>query len=703
MDRKVVLTLFGGSPQPKQLFSSLENPAYAPSASQTGSTTNGLNGRINNDPSCAKALPPLREAALPHAISTTQIVPVQPADPAAGKKRVLTLGEILAAPASLQPFSSLRPTPKHAPSKGNMIGWVKPPDLESKKSSKHGGYVTQPLPTGQWLCYDIAPKLKDLTSGDRRIQKDGGSDSKAALSPEVIALYHKNRADALFKSSYSSFAPCRDDSAAIIPESLKNRMWWHRHGQERMQRMLLALAPPATMNIQNNIDPDLDKMDTSPDGVDELQAFQEAVDAFIPDDIPKENIPIKPETVDKEVHQVLDEISELLETLYTHQRLRALNSFHTSQKKVTPEKPPSGSTTLLAPATGELDVFDMLKSQLVILIGMLPPYAVARLNGDQLEELNIKTSIPVESQIYAGVMEEDDNILKLKSASNSASISVGSRQSAHSPAVHGAANQYLAHTPAHQSRQPHLAQVSSGRPAHASISQSNYYQSQSPSRGPRTPAAGAPGYPLKVPTGSHRTATSTHQAAMSHLIPHTPQSQPRPQLNPQHFQRQSSSYSAYNSGPQPSPQARYKSPSQPQYQERSPAKQYATPNANAIQYNNTSSHKSGSYRQAAQLAAAQSTFAQTPQQRQYFQHSTPSAPPPQQQPLSAVGASGFHTFLSPSEQSLMMERQRAQLAAQNTTPARSAAHATPGHIYPGQNGAVVQQNGVLKAMPNGAN
>ncbi len=49
-----------------------------------------------------------------------------------------------------------------------------------------------------------------------------------------------------------------------------------------------------------------------------------------------------------------------------------------------------------------------IASQLALIIKTLPPYAIAKLNGDQLEELLISTKVQISTDQYRGVMEEDD-------------------------------------------------------------------------------------------------------------------------------------------------------------------------------------------------------------------------------------------------------------------------------------------------------
>jgi hypothetical protein len=55
------------------------------------------------------------------------------------------------------------------------------------------------------------------------------------------------------------------------------------------------------------------------------------------------------------------------------------------------------------------------------MIATLPPYAVSKLNGEQLEELNISKKILLENADYPGTMEEDEYTMQQKQAARVAS------------------------------------------------------------------------------------------------------------------------------------------------------------------------------------------------------------------------------------------------------------------------------------------
>ena len=114
---------------------------------------------------------------------------------------------------------------------------------------------------------------------------------------------------------------------------------------------------------------------------------------------------------DKEMDHLLEEVSDLIETLASYQRNRHL-SLPTSQDRYSAD-PINGDmlrngAQSQQPSEEELTTYQMLKMQLGHIIQTLPPYAVARLNSDKLAELSVSTKIEVRAQEYRGVMEEDE-------------------------------------------------------------------------------------------------------------------------------------------------------------------------------------------------------------------------------------------------------------------------------------------------------
>ncbi|KAK3044153.1 hypothetical protein LTS18_002034, partial [Coniosporium uncinatum] len=136
----------------------------------------------------------------------------------------------------------------------------------------------------------------------------------------------------------------------------------------------------------------------------EVAALQDAVESFEPE----ADFQTRNGTKDNEVESVLQEISELLETLSSYQRNRNVTLASTPRTPLTQNSSFNSMTgTPSRPSSAEVDIYQMLKSQLTLMISSLPPYAVAKLNGNQLEELNISRNILVENKEYKGIMDED--------------------------------------------------------------------------------------------------------------------------------------------------------------------------------------------------------------------------------------------------------------------------------------------------------
>lgn len=383
---RTVLTLFGNAQGPKQLFSSLQQPHKI--APGTG---------IHSLDAAVQVILPLREANLPQNIQTTEVFPL-PDQTDEKKKKTTTIGEVFRAPAHLPQISPpkiARPTT----SKGNTITFAHPEPTKPKRKGSQS-YSHQSLASGFWLGYGGVDVPKDQTSPTAR-QKSrqralSTGEAQQPPSESILVAVQQAKEDALFRSAYSSFAPTRDDATAIVPEETKNRVWWQRVGEKRFNEVF-------------PIDPQLlDATELSEvNGLtDEEEDFKEAVENYVPaeNDIFTE----EKSQEDKDTDEILGEISELIETLASHQRIRN-SSLSTNPR--TPTVQNSSLAQLVGspstPSSDEIDVYQILKSQLTLMISQLPPYAVAKLNGDQLEELNISRTILFDTKEYNGVLEED--------------------------------------------------------------------------------------------------------------------------------------------------------------------------------------------------------------------------------------------------------------------------------------------------------
>lgn len=387
---RTVLTLYGSAP-PKQLFSSLQQPhkvAPADGASTLDTTV--------------KVVLPLRESHLPNMISTTEVYPL-PDTADSKKKKVATIGDIFRAPAHLpqiSPPKSARPST----SKGNNTITFAAQEAPKPRRKGSQSYAHQNLSSGFWLGYGGVDLPKDQTSptAKQKSRQRALSMGEAQQPPSEATLVAVQQAkeDALFRTAYSSFAPTRDDATAIVPEETKNMVWWQKVGEKRFNDMFPI--DPALLDADG-------VTETEVNGIaNEDEDFKAAVDSFVPvegDPFPE---PEEKSEEEKDTDEVLKEISELLETLASYQRIR--NSSLTTNPRTPVVQ--NSSLAILAgspstPSTEEIDVYQMLKSQLTLLISQLPPYAVAKLNGDQMDELNISRTILFDTKEYKGVLEED--------------------------------------------------------------------------------------------------------------------------------------------------------------------------------------------------------------------------------------------------------------------------------------------------------
>lgn len=700
---RTVLTLYGSAPQPKQLFSSLQEPTRIQSE-------HGRDGRNSSaqPPTIVSSSDPLkscnidvftsvREAGLPNGISTTQIVPVHSTDLAKEHKRVPTLGDLFAPPHSLPQLNPPKQS-KHTATRSSSVNWFNPAEVATTpKNNRRDVYIytTEPQSTGQWLNYSTVPSPSQPSSPEaKRKQRDRAlsiGETKAALSEEAVAAHYQAKEDALFRSAYSTFAPSHDDTAAIVPERTKNRLWWTRTGEDRFDSLLMSeLEPEATWDPDPPVETDVVTEDP-----DEDRIFQEAVESWVPEKLPQELIYVERNGTqrsndDKDIDEVLKDISELLETLHSYQRIRNLsltsNARSTQNSQLTAM---SGSPT--SPSSSEFDVYTMLRSQLSLMISTLPPYAVAKLDGQQLENLSISTRILVEGEQYSGTMEEDEFTVKARQASLSSAAGTSARTQSPNMSHGSRSGHYQAHTSAsaqYTQRAPYPAQASASRHSQPS---GPYHSQQSYSARPTSSSSQFSGISTtqRYPSQRSNSATSPHPAySQQHYGQSTPQHSQPSQYGQngsrQYFQQSStpnnqSYHQKYSTQQPPAPQAPMQGqpyqqrPSQPGYQQR--AQDSIAYNASVAAARSASPPKAQAYTPQQQRQSF-STPTQAPgsslPRQQYFQKTNQSTPYGGSNLAntisvngSTVGASGFHTHMSAEQQAIMMDRQKAQLAQQN--------------------------------------
>jgi hypothetical protein len=383
------LTFFGANPSnqgnPKQLFSSLQKSVKVP-----------LQSSESDIEKFVEVQEQLREAALPAGIISTKVVPY---NLNVTKPQKRTFGEVFTPRSGLPPVQPPR-TRSH---RSSSATWIDP--FDAVFDTKHflgdrNSYCLTPLPAGQWLQY-------------------GGVTS----SPSYWARLEKNHAEvdngpkhgdpalwtgddpSLLQGVFSSFAPSYDSSGAVLQVDTKDLVWWGKRGAKRL-RTLLSLP-----------DEEVETPVVQPGSIGDLDesALDEMVKQFNPADFaydPSQEGPSEEDPESREVEELLQEISELLDTLSSYQKIRNLHipsSGGETSETNEPAAPMFGTPD--TPSDAERAVYETLKASLFAIIKNLPPFAVAKLDGDQLAELNISQKILVENPDYSGTMEKDDNTL----------------------------------------------------------------------------------------------------------------------------------------------------------------------------------------------------------------------------------------------------------------------------------------------------
>jgi hypothetical protein len=673
-DSRVVLTLYGSAQGPKQLFSSLQQPLRVQS-------TDGHTTELDTS---VKVTMPLGETGLPNIISTTQILPVDVEEQVSEKKTGPTFGELFAPPAHVPQLSPPK-TAKQLTTRGNTIRFVSQDQLP-KVNRKITTYATQPLSTGQSLGYSGVEPLKEPTSPNAKAKSRqralSTGEAQQAPSAGVLAAIQQAKDDALFRSAYSSFAPCRDDAAAIIPEETRSRIWWQKVGEKRFEETF-AIDPSL-------LDPDLLSSTGAVGSTDIIddddETFKDAVENFTPDTtdfLAEANEKAK---LEKDTDEVLAEISDLLENLASQQRIR--NSSLATRPQ-TPVIPNSSLASLVgspaSPPADEIDVYNILKSQLTLMISTLPPYAVAKLNGDRLAELNISRNIVIESKDYRGIMEEDQvsRVAKATALSAAAGPPPSVRMASGPMGTHS----HYAPTSTQYARPPPPVQSPAPRSAHGP--QSYYSQQHAPHRSPSVNyprSSNGPPQTFQTPGAYASSAPRPSYPATQAYGQQTPRSAYQPNGSSQYYPQRSAQPSNYGMGgsqyyqpsPQTQPSSRYQPQIQNSYQQRLPAV--------APMYSNYSSTQSPHVRTVSPLKAGQQPArpAQIPYNGSRPSYGTPTSngqlggpsyfnQPASQSPAQTqygtpqpstsanLGPSGFHSTMTSEEQQVMMNRQRARL------------------------------------------
>lgn len=586
-----VLSILGYAPQERRLFSSL--PLRKSDAS-------------------------LQDTGLPPGVSISKVLPTK------AQANTHTLGDV---------FGSARPMPLQPPkqpktqAKGNTLDFYHPGMSDSQRSRGNNYFATK-LASGYYLDYSHATPSSQTVPKQRE-----RAESLAGRKPSTAELA-MSEVDSLFRGAFSSFAPTKDDSSAVVPSSVASRVWWQKGGLKSFQRMIESVYGGASEEA--------DKHQHATE-VDE-KAIKQAIDDWddsAVDPSLEDAMGSKSEHKD-DVDGLLDEVSDLIETLASYQRIRNL-TLPSTQNRQSGEPPSADMLThdVPQPTEEECATYEVLKAQLSLIIKTLPPYAVSKLNGDQLDELLISTKMQIHTDEYSGVMEEDEAGVQARLRAQQAAAQASPR--ATPQRTNAAAPQHVAQYQASQYGTP-------GRtPAHqqfyrpqqnAQFQQQRNFTAPSPQRPPQPNQYTRPnGFQSQFATQLAKAQTPYGHQNMQQFagqqrptqLQQTPQGTPNARFQyPQGYQQQAGTptpagYSGFPNGA--GPQQRAMSSQMHQRQPQSPS-----PNMQQNRFN--------------------------------------AAPGP--------GLTGYHTVISEAQQQRILDQAKARVAAQDRSSSYGGAMGSPG-------------------------
>ncbi|KAK7419552.1 hypothetical protein QQZ08_010802 [Neonectria magnoliae] len=621
---ELVLSLIGYAPQERRLFSSLP--------------------LSHNDK--------LAQTPLPQGMTLTHIMPT------VTHERTQTLGELFSSPRALPPLQP--PKQPKTQAKGNTLDFYHP-ELTDTSKFQSASYSMTDLSAGYYLDYsNAAPSSQMKTKQRERAQ------SLAGKKPSTTEL-EMYEMEALFRGAFSSFAPCKDDTAAVVPSSVASRVWWQRAGQRHFQNMIEVeyYEDPNEAN-----DSQLQVVEIDEDAVEEaISGWDDSVVDPSLDDI----MGTKRDEQDKEVDEILEEVSDMIETLSSYQRIRNL-TLPNSQNRQSSD-PVTGDMLATAgpqPSEEEQATYHVLKAQLALIIKTLPPYAVAKLNGDQLEDLLISTKVQVQSDQYKGVMEEDEAAMQARLRAQQAAQATARPTPQRTPSISSvpyanhfqAGNQY-------------------GTPNRTPAMQQQYYRpGATPSfqtqQRPMPPAQPRPSQPNQYtrPNGfPNQYATQLAKAQTPYGHQNMPQyaSQQRPQFGQMPAQ-------------QGTPAARY--PFQPGYP---PQHQPGTPSQGSFGAF-TNGQAMAQRNMSPQVQQHRPSYSPSPSVQQPQRYGTPnqtmgnqmnrfsSNPGQSGTPNQNPGLTGYHTVIPEAQQQRILDQAKARVAAQERSAMFADKIAQPGGV-----------------------
>ncbi|PNP56636.1 hypothetical protein THARTR1_03332 [Trichoderma harzianum] len=613
---EMVLSLVGYAPQERRLFSSLP---------------------LSKDVD-------LSDVNLPPGVSITRVVPSNPQD------RTQTLGELFAPPRPLPPLQP--PKQPKTQAKGNRLDFYHP-HLTDSSRYRGNSYFNTKLSTGYYLDYSqAAPSWQTKTKQHERAQ------SLAGRKPSLSEL-EMSEMETLFRGAFSTFAPCKDDAAAVVPSSVAGRIWWQRSGKQSFQRMI-------EVEYYGDLQ-DAEPVDATESMEVDESAVQDAIDNWdetVIDPSLEDIMGSKHDEQDKEADEILEEVSDLIETLASYQRIRNL-TLPNSQNRQSSD-PVNGDMLANAgpqPSEEEHATYYMLKAQLALIIKTLPPYAVAKLNGDQLDDLLISTKIMVHTDQYKGTMDEDEasaqaRLKAQQQAAQAAQANVRPPQQ-RTPSISAVPypNQYAAAAAANQYVTPSRAAPPPPPQYYRPTPAPNYQQ-------PRNLGPPAPHQPRPQPNQYTRTNGYPNQYATQLAKAQTPYGH---QSLPQQYATQQRPN--YGQMPQQgTPNARYTFQPNYQHQPASPV----PPNYGAY----TNSPGAMPARTMSPQVGNRQTFSPSPVVPQNQGYSAPAPTMASQMNRFPSGSSqtgthsqspgltGYHTVIPEAQQQRILDQAKARVAAQ---------------------------------------
>ncbi|EAW09721.1 uncharacterized protein ACLA_039360 [Aspergillus clavatus NRRL 1] len=666
----VVLTILGNPSNPKQLFSSLQKSVKVSLPSGEAAAEKYVEVQA-----------PLREIGLPSGVTTTKVAPYNLENKPKEAKR--TFGEVFAPRPTLpqlEPPRRARSSSRAAPG-----GWIDPFEAITNYKTFPGernNYCLAPLPSGQWLQYGgvtSSPSYWDRRQKQHSVQQHG--DERYHEDP---ALWTDDDASVL-QGVYSSFAPSFDSSGAIVQADSKDMLWWGKKGTKRLYTLL-------TMAYSAEAEETPKAVADQPANIGELDesTLEEMVNAFNPDDfadhVSHTGAPQKEmeDIESKDMEGLLGDVSELLETLSSYQKIRNLELPLPAGQGAEPKDKASDQGTPSQASAAEQTIYETLKASLSALVSNLPPYAVAKLDGDQLAELSISAKVLVDNPDYHGTMEKDDFTLQQERAAAIAPMSAAPNRTS-------TPNARSANYQAGYNQRAYAANTRVQAPPVNFQAPQPYYGARQPS----TPGPYTPGHPQHY-AGARPPATPSQRPG---FVPGYAQPTPQyNQVNMQQFQRPGQN--GYN--PYVAPQAPTPAQASPQpYTPRPP--QPGTYNAQYAAGRSGSPQKQPTYATPRSRTPymAPGPAPATPQQRYVPQQQQPAPPhynfPSNQAPPApntySNSAAAMTYARSAAEQAALMDRNKAQLAAQQTRQSATPQPATDASSQDRSVTPAIKQNG----------